>query len=143
MTRGNRLAVSDLDIGVGRLGHGQRFQHFSRDPGVDEGFGRRILDFDHPKVGVSPTLTLDVSIGVWFGDGRWARRLHPEKFAISPARLGENYTASIAGIEFQQNGAGIVVAAGDDSDRNRSKITAPDQGLDPYSRFQPRFHIGG
>ena len=84
----------------------------SHDPCVDDVFGRAVLDLDDPEVGVAPALARDISIGVGLGDRIGAGRPHPDELAIGAARLRQHRAAGVAAVEFQQDRAGIAVAAG-------------------------------
>jgi len=99
-----------------------------------------MLDLDDPNVRISPSLAGYVGVRIGFGDRNGTGCPHPQKLAILPARLRQ-YPAALGNtaVELQHNSAGISVAAGHHGDRDRSKVTPPDQRLDPNTALQPRF----
>jgi hypothetical protein len=99
-----------------------------------------VFDLEDPDVRISPTLAGDISIGVGLGDWSRAGCPHPDELAVLSARLRQHRAAGGAPVELEQDRAGISIPAGQDGDRDRGKIAAPNQRLDPDPRFQPSFH---
>src|SRR5271169_3138305 len=114
----------------------------SKNPPVEDGIGRGAFDLDDPEIRVAPTLAGDIGIGVGLDDGSGAGGPHPQQFAILPAGLGKYRAAVVAAVELDQHRARIAVAPRHHRNRDGGEIATPDQCLDPYPGFEPRFHAG-
>src|SRR6202035_3269770 len=77
-----------------------------------------VFDLNHPEIGVPPDLAGDVGVGRRLVDRCRAGRAQPGEIAQRGAGLRQHGDTALELVEFDQDGAGILVAATRDDDRD-------------------------
>src|SRR5215470_14412823 len=98
-----------------------------------------VLDLDHPEVRIARDLARDVGVGRGLVDRRVAGAAEPAELARGAAGLRQHGEAAVAPVELDQDGAGFIVAAARDRDRDRLPGAEPHRRLHEDARLEANF----
>jgi len=103
----------------------------------------RILDLDHPQIGIAVDLARDIGVGGLLVDRRGAGAGEPGAAAVGVAHLGKHAEARAHQVLLDQDRAGIVVAVAPDRRHQPAHGAGADGGLHAQPRLEPRRGVGG